>query len=239
MAVEKFTFDRQFDAPPPAPPEPVLEDIVPEEPPPPPPPTFSEAELEGARAVARAEGLTEGLRQGRAEALGGIEQAQLQITQSVDTRLGDILSSAAECYAKQRSLSLQIALTITAKLLPDYIARHGQGEIEALVSRILNDLIKEPHLAIRVADAQLDYVRQTVEAMAAQRGFAGKLVFMAEPQMGVSDCRIEWADGGAERDEARLWAEVDRLVAQVRQTLPEVSLPSVAPAVETTTRIES
>ena len=44
----------------------------------------------------------------------------------------------------------------------------------------------------------------TLSEIAERSGFAGRLVVLAAPDMVVGDCRIEWADGGATRDQAAL-----------------------------------
>lgn len=213
--VEKFMFDTSFDAPPPAPePEVVLED-VPAEPPPPPPPMFSEDELRAAQASAHAEGLSEGLKQGRAAAMAENESSVAAVLQGLSAQVAHILAEQSAQVDQSRQMTLDIALAITRKLLPDYIARHGLGEIEAAVRTVMDGLVHEPRLVVRVAEAQLDAVTAGVQQEVARRGFEGKLVFLADPTMGLADCRVEWAEGGVERDASRVWSEVDRLVAEV------------------------
>lgn len=208
-------FDTSFDAPPPAPePEVVLEEI-PAEPPPPPPPMFSEDELRATQASAHAEGLSEGLKRGRAEAMAENESSVAAVLQGLSAQVAQILAEQAAQVDQSRQMTLDIALAITRKLLPDYIARHGLGEIEAAVRTVMDGLVHEPRLVVRVAEAQLDAVTAGVQQEVVRRGFEGKLVFLADPAMGLADCRVEWAEGGVERDADRVWSEVDRLVADV------------------------
>lgn len=213
--VQKFMFDVQFDAPAPAPePEVVPEDLAPALPPEPPAPTFSEAELEEAKRRAWDDAMAEGLRLGREEALGGIEQVQNSLFESMLHRLSDLLSEQAGRHAREREMTLRIALAVARKILPAYVERHGLGEIEALVAGVVSQLGEEPRLVLRVADSQLDAVTARVQRELDRRGFAGKVVFMGEPALGPADCLMEWADGGAERSEARLWGEIDSIAAQ-------------------------
>lgn len=240
MAVEKFLFDTQFDAPPPAPEPEVVQEIVPEEPPEPPAPTFSEAEMEDAKKRAWDDAMAEGLRQGRAEAMAGLGEVQNRLLEAVSAKLADLLTEQAARFTQSRDLTLQIALTIARKLLPGYTQSHGLGEIEAMVANVLNELVAEPRLVVHVADSQLDTVTIKIQREVERRGFAGKVVFMGDPNMGPADCRIEWADGGAERDMKRLWAEVDRITAQVLQAVPAPALKSVPVSPpESSTQIDS
>lgn len=238
-------FDTQFDAPAPAPVEPevVPDAAVPETPPEPPAPTFSEAELEDAKKRAWDDALAEGLRQGRSEAMGGIEQVQVRLLENVISRMADLLTEQAARFTQQREMTLRIALTIARKMLPAYAERQGLAEIEAMVLNVVNELSSEPRLVVRVADSQLDTVTIKVQREVERRGFTGKVVFMGDPDLGTSDCRLEWAEGGAERDTQRLWGEIDRLVAQVLQVGPSANMPVLPAAQElpgdTTTSIES
>jgi flagellar assembly protein FliH len=56
---------------------------------------------------------------------------------------------------------------------------------------------------------------EKIDTIATRRGFAGKVVLLAETSVAPGDCRIEWADGGVERDSARLWRDIDLAVARL------------------------
>ena len=222
--VQKFLFDTQFDTPPPALEPDVLPELEPELPPEPPAPTFSEDEMAAARAVARAEGIDEGLQRGRDEALSGIEQNQARLSAAIADRLDELLSGQQSAFARQRDMTIQIALAIARKILPATMQARGCDEIEAMVAQILGELVSEPRLTVYVADAQLETVRARIDALAGQRGFSGKIIYNGDATLGVCDCRIEWTDGGAVRDSAALWSEIDRLAAQM---LPADQIVSV------------
>ena len=84
-----------------------------------------------------------------------------------------------------------------------------------MLGAVITDLIDEPRMVIRVADADLDALSEQIDTIATRRGFAGKVVLLAEPSVASGDCRIEWADGGVERDSARLWHDIDLAVARL------------------------
>ena len=84
-----------------------------------------------------------------------------------------------------------------------------------MLSTVIAELIDEPRMVIRVADEDLDALSERIDTIAARRGFAGKIVLLAETSVAPGDCRIEWADGGVERDSARLWHDIDLAVARL------------------------
>jgi flagellar assembly protein FliH len=200
-AIKKFMFDTEF-----------LDDTVVEEaePAPPPEPTYSQTELDAAKAAALAEGRKKGLAEAAtssdrltAEALGAIGQQLATLKAAQDTALDAARRDAAA-----------IAAAIAAKIAPEIARAAAVDSIIALVGERLPDLMEEPRVVVRIATSQLEPIRARLDEMAKTAGFAGKFILLAEDGLEAPDCRIEWADGGTERLTPRVAAEIDRLVAR-------------------------
>ncbi|MBX3552989.1 MAG: flagellar assembly protein FliH [Pseudolabrys sp.] len=96
--------------------------------------------------------------------------------------------------------AIDVAVAVGGKLAPDLIAREPFAEIAALATDCFQHLVSKPHVAIRVNDAVYETAKQQLDEIARSRGFEGRLVVLAEPEIAPGDCRIEWADGGIGRD---------------------------------------
>lgn len=245
-SVRKFLFDESFDIELPhhrrkaaAAPEPEPEPEPPPEPapPPPPPPTFSEAELEAARKQAHADGEKAGRSAGYGQGYGeghvagrkeGVEQARREVEAQVAARctaalekiaagVDALIADRAAGAAARRDEPVLIALAIVRKLMPELARRHGLAEVEALVRSCLAELIDEPRLVVRVAPDMADPVREELDALSGARGFGARLMVVDEPALGRGDCRIEWAEGGAERDIARTLNEIETIAARLME----------------------
>ena len=96
--------------------------------------------------------------------------------------------------------SIELALTVARKLVPELMVRQPFGEIEALVTECFRQLTSAPHVVVRVNDALHETATQQLTEIARTRGFEGRLVVIAEPEIALGDCKIEWADGGVTRD---------------------------------------
>ena len=203
-APHKYLFDTSFDqpdrpqkaSPPPAPP---VE------------PTFSRADLEATRAAAHAEGRAEALDEARrstdqqtADALGAIAHALTGLADSGEQMTGEMQRQAAA-----------ILRTVIHKAVPQLCRKDPSSEIEALFVDCLREAFEEPRVVLRVAPALFESVQSRLPALAAQSGFAGKLVLLADDGLAGSDCRVEWADGGAERNTKRLLADIDAALARL------------------------
>ncbi len=196
----------------------------------PPPPSFTADDI----AIARAAAYAEGEAAGAATTAQSIETRLVQALAQIGPQLTRLIEDQRQSDAALAEQAIQVALTITRKLLPELSRRRGLGEIEAVIRTCLQDMIEEPRIVIRVSDGLLDIMRARLQGMVESIGFAGSVVLLAEPSMGPADCRVEWADGGAERLSDRLWQEIDQAVARVLD-YPTLAEPVEAPAGVTVT----
>lgn len=161
---------------------------------------------------ARADGYADGLADGEKSAMAQSAEA---LTQAVET-LADRAAGAAALYedaqSRHRIDAVGLAASIARKLAAHLIARQPAAEIEALLADCLASLRDAPHLLVRCHPQVADAVRAGAEARMALTGFSGRLMVMADPALGLSDGRIEWADGGVVRDMAAVSAEIDAAI---------------------------
>jgi flagellar assembly protein FliH len=167
-----------------------------------------EVKLAEAEAAARRGGYAEAQRDAEVESgrrladaleriAGGLTVANSALA-AIETRL--------ECEA------VEVAVAVARKLAPALIAREPFAEISALASECFHQLIAAPHIAVRVNDALYAAAKEKLEDIVRAKSFEGRLVVLAEPDIAVGDCRIEWADGGINRDSAAAEAAIGAAV---------------------------
>ena len=208
----KYLFEMSFDAEQEpacdAPPEPVPE---PEELPPPLPPTFTEDDLTQACAAAQAQGEAAGRQAATAE----FETRADQLLETLVGQVNDMIARQRETHGELAEQAVGIAVAAARKSLPQLARRGGITEIEEMVREILGGMLDEPRVVIRVADGVLDDLRARVDTISQRLGFQGSIVLLADPDMGPADCRIDWADGGAEHMVRHVWDDIDAAVKRV------------------------
>jgi flagellar assembly protein FliH len=186
---------------------------APAAPPAPPPPMFTEAEMQGACDIARRKGEEAGATRGRSEALTAFDKQVAATLGTIAQQTAAIAKTiAAEAQAAGKSVDL--ALAIVRKLHPALVERQGLAEIETVLSQCLESLKQEPRLVAYVHSARLDALQERLAQLSAASGFEGRVVLIADDDMGESDCRVEWADGGVERDAGRIWRAVEETLAR-------------------------
>jgi len=122
-------------------------------------------------------------------------------------QIGDALDRLARGLAtiegRLETESVELAAAIARKLAPELVLREPFTEIATLATECLKHLAAAPHVVVRVNDSLHEVARARLDEIARARGFEGRLMVVAEPEIAVGDCKIEWADGGVVRDAAR------------------------------------
>lgn len=200
-------------------PEDTIEDAPP---PPPPPPTFSEAELEAAKAEARQAAFAEGFEAGMARAA---EQAEAT-RQSVDTtilQLGSTLSALGQEYrhlleSESAALS-QMVLMIARKVTGLELSERGAEATSSLVAQCLPAVFSKPRLTIELHPDAFNETIDRIETLLHSGGFEGELQFRVNPTIGMHDSVLDWGSGQATRSVEAIWQEIETLIAQMPLTL--------------------
>ena len=230
---EKYLFDKDFDfeaeleAKARAEAERRAREPEPDVEPDPPAPTYSEEELAAARDAARMDGWNAGFAAGEEQTRNHAEEALTAATTRVAAGLETLLARAGEAEGRRDREALTTAVRLVEKLFPALAEREGLNEVEALLSETLHRLHEEPRVVVRVADALLDPLRHRMDAIGAQAGYPGKTILLTDDTIPEGDVRVEWADGGAERDTDRLWREVGEMLARATGA-PQAERPSGA-----------
>jgi flagellar assembly protein FliH len=204
--VKKFTFDLDFDAPE-EPEKPEIEEVEEEE-----PeiivPSFSEEELEQARA----EAFEAGKEGGRKEAASATEQRLLEVLESASVQLDSIYSTQGEANHEIGREMISVSTAIAKKMFPDLNARNALGEVERVVQETLKAVTEEPRIQIMVNPELREPLTERLGTMTHRAGFEGKVFVNPDPAMPLGDCRIEWSNGAAVRDADELWTMIEKII---------------------------
>ncbi len=191
-----------------------------------PKPTFSQEQLEAAQKEAYEKGMADGQKAAKQDQQNHMNA----LLAKIDHNTHHLVTESLGEWQRQLAQLQEIALVIARKIMPSFIARHGLEEIESIVAKIVTEMSHEPRLVFRVNEAQFDDAKTRINAIAESAAYAGKLVILGDPDLDLSECRIEWADGGIERDLKTLWQDIDRVMGEVQTIEPTpTETPSIAP----------
>ena len=187
------------------------------------------AAAEHALMLARAE--SKGFRDGFEAAEKEATVIAARRTAAAFERVADTIEQFARSIVavEQRieAEAIELAVAIAQKLAPELVLREPFGEIAALVTECFRQLASSPHIIVRVNDALHETARERLNEIARTRGFEGRLVVIAEPEIAVGDCKIEWADGGVVRDQAKIDAAISTAIGRYLGTRPSAVMPEL------------
>ena len=204
----KFLFDRSFDLP--DGPRATARKVAP-----PPEPTFTKAEVEAARAAGFADGRARALE----ETAQAIEARAATALQTLAATIDEALQSRQHATEEAQRRALETVRAIMRKAVPALCRTAPLLELETLVSDCVREAFDEPRIVLRVADGVFDAMQQRLAAITGPAGFVGKVVLLADDTLDLADARVEWAEGGAERDTKRLLRDIDGALARALDTL--------------------
>ena len=204
----KFLFDRSFDLPDAA-------RAVPHKLATPPEPTFTKAEVEAARAA----GFADGRREALAEMAQSTEARAAVALEALASTIEEALQLRQDAAEAAQRRALETIRAIVRKAVPALCRTAPLLELETLVSECVREAFDEPRIVLRVADGIFEAMQQRLAAITGPAGFAGKVVMLADDSLDLADARVEWAEGGAERDTKRLLRDIDGALARALETI--------------------
>ncbi|GAB5389080.1 MAG: hypothetical protein Alpg2KO_20480 [Alphaproteobacteria bacterium] len=172
---------------------------------------YTQTDLDDARAM----GLVEGRDAAMQELLEGEQRRTTEMMQQISQQLGALMTAQDSHNQKRDRAALSALIAMGKKIFPVLSAAGSLDEIERLVADRMPDLIDEPRLVLRIHEDQLDLIRPRLENLADQQGFNGRVIFIGDTDLQPGDCRLEWADGGAERHAHEMWAEFEQVARRL------------------------
>jgi flagellar assembly protein FliH len=178
---------------------------------------------------ADASGYRRGFAAAKAEILAEAEQRSAAALAHIAATLADVARGLTGVEAKLETEAVEVAVAVAKKLAAALIEREPLVEISALAMDCFRHLVNAPHVVVRVNDAQHASVGKPIEEMVRAHGLAGHLVVLAEPDIQTGDCRIEWADGGVNRDRSLTEAAIDEAVSRYVKARLAAASPQETP----------
>ena len=202
----KFSFDTTFDLADPVPGQVQEKESAPPE------PIFSAEEL----ALARAEGFNDGHRAGLAESNTSLESAATQALKDLAIQLASLGPICQTGIDRCRQEAIGIAHAVTRRTVELSAQKTALKVIETVLGEMLARVVDEPRVVVRVHNDLLDTLQVRMSAVTEKCGFPGSIILIAEADLQLPDCRIEWADGGAEYSSEAVLTEIDTMIERYR-----------------------
>ena len=191
--------------------------------------SLSELDLAEEKAKAFQEGEARGREAALTEAKETSERRNTELLEQIAAQLPDSARAEEEAFRMVSQECLSLTRAALGKLFPRMEQLAALPEIEAVVEESLSQLRQEPRIVVRLQDAQLDAMKAQLDSLTNRHGFEGKVVLLADPEMGPSDVRVEFADGGIERCARQLWSEIENRLSEALACTSGAGAPTNSP----------
>lgn len=168
-------------------------------------PSFTEEQLILAKMQAQAAGKAEGLKEARQSQ----DELVAKCMQQIGAACEKLVAAEDRREVEQMVAATKLSMLVAHKLLPQFAQRFSLEEIERVILQSIETRRDEPRIAVIVPTVHLDTLKARIDGLALDKGYAGKIILLADDNLAQTDVRVEWADGGAERLYERLFAQVE------------------------------
>lgn len=161
----------------------------------PPPPTFTEDDLEAAKAVAHATGRNEGIQDERTRREQKISEALTKISENFSTLF------AAEIYREKQyeEEALKLALKVIDILAPSLQSRLGHEALKNTLHDVLRSQSEQSEIKIEVHPDMATDIDKLIEDIWPDKDSAPRYKVLADNTLEIGACALSWKDGGMVR----------------------------------------
>ena len=174
-------------------------------------PTFSEEDLNVAKQIA----LKQGIQEGKAEVMSGIER---EITSSLDTislKLESLMQVHKKWTEAMSKDTLRLAHAIMKKLAPQ-LTRNGElNEVERTIAHAFEFINDQPKVLIQISQHLKTPLQEKIDLITSRAHFDGQVILIVNNELVGDDCRIKWDSGEMERSMSTTWDQIDKIVDRV------------------------
>lgn len=150
-------------------------------------------------AILKTQAFEEGMRTGQSQSLTGIESTVADTMAAIGTQLQQLITThEAKLHAVKQDAA-KLAMEVAGKLAPAMIEQAPEEEVLKMIEECLIDLHDEPRIVVRASDKICEIISGKIDEISKKAGFQGNIILLPDEMKRGGDCRIEWADGGAER----------------------------------------
>ncbi|MEM6811222.1 MAG: FliH/SctL family protein [Pseudomonadota bacterium] len=162
----------------------------------PPPPTFSEDEMEAAKAIAESKGRQAGIEEEKSKRAEYVAQLVQKMTENFETLF------AAESYREKQyeEDSVRLASELIDQLSPVFVERFGSTELKKTLKSVLSRLSNQKEIRIEVHPDDTADIDQFLENMWDDQDNAPRYKVISNADMQIGGCEMTWADGGMVRN---------------------------------------
>ena len=171
-------------------------------------PSYSQDELDAAVAAAEERSYEKGFNAATAD----VQKQQQAVLEEINSKLLSLLAEQDNSYRQDEQNALKFALGLVRKLLPNLEADVAKEEVEAFLSDNFAKFKGEKSLSFSFNPKMAANIAPLLSKLAEKNDFEGKIAVHKDINLGLSDCAVEWKNGGVTRSTEQILDNVENLL---------------------------
>lgn len=140
------------------------------------------------------------------------EKIQTMLLDSINNRLMTLLADVNTQGSEQEQNALRFALELVKKLLPSLEKEVALTEVETFIRENFKNFAKEASLSFSFNPEMIAAIAPHISKIAERNDFEGKIAVHKDENLGLSDCKVEWNNGGVARSVSQTLSQVENLL---------------------------
>ena len=171
-------------------------------------PGYTQDELDAAVKSAEERGYEKGFNAAATEN----QKLQQSVLEEIGTRLMTLIAGQEETRREDEQSALRLAVGLVRKLLPALEQDVAKQEVGAFLEDNFADFRREKSLSFSFHPDMAAEIAPLLSKLAEKNDFEGRIAVHKDINLGLSDCRVEWRNGGVERNSAEVLDKVEELL---------------------------
>lgn len=171
-------------------------------------PSYSQDELDAAVSAAEERSYEKGFNAATAD----VQKQQQAVLEEINGKLLSLLAEQDDSYRQDEQNALKFALGLVRKLLPNLEADVAKEEVEAFLSDNFAKFKGEKSLSFSFNPKMAANIAPLLSKLAEKNDFEGKIAVHKDINLGLSDCAVEWKNGGVTRSTEQILDNVENLL---------------------------
>lgn len=171
--------------------------------------TYSEEEMSEKIKAAEQDAYERGFK----TAQESIDSTVASLLENINNKLMTMVADSSNLTCELQQQSFELAQAVMTKLVPTLTEENAVEIVKGFISENFNNFKKEAKLSFYIHPDIISYVQETIAKLANSYDFEGKIALHKDPTLKTADCRIEWENGGIERNTAELSGRIEEILA--------------------------
>lgn len=172
--------------------------------------TYTQEEFDSAKFIAEQAGYEKGYKAKDCE----IEKDVAAVLDQINIKLLDLIAGRDKLQTELEQDFMNLNREVVRKLIPTLNDDQSAEILARFLEENFPQFRSEAKLSFYLHPDVIGKVSEQIARLAHINDFEGKISLHKDPALGLADCRVEWENGGVERNADKILEKVDNLLEE-------------------------